>query len=116
MQDLYWAAGFLEGEGCFATDKTKSPKTRVSAHQVNPEPLERLLAMFGGRLRFEIRNKPASDIWVWTVNGSCARGVMMTLYSLLSKRRQQQVRIALSGWSDVHWGRASGSFTQKPFG
>jgi hypothetical protein len=90
--DLYWAAGFLEGEGCFrAADRTEE----AYASQVDPEPLYRLQLLFGGRIQLRTNRRP---IYEWQVHGARARGVMMTLYSLLSARRRGQIRQAL-GWS-----------------
>lgn len=93
-RDLYWAAGFLEGEGYFG--HTGGSEV-VRAPQVNPEPVERLLKLFGGRVTLNKRKTPAGNdtqYWVWQVSGARARGVMMTLYSLLSNKRQAQIETA----------------------
>jgi hypothetical protein len=95
VRDLEWATGFLEGEGYFG--RTKSGE-EMKAVQANPEPLHRLFAMFGGRLsgRDKKNYKPNwRPTAVWRVNGGRARGVMMTLYALLSRVRQLQIREAL---------------------
>lgn len=90
-RDLEWAAGFLEGEGYFSGRENKQ---RVEAAQLNPEPLAKLLEIFGGRVKKYRSNYP---IWLWIVHGARARGVMMTLYPLLSHVRQTQIRVALHG-------------------
>jgi len=92
-RDLEWAAGFLEGEGSFSHGPRNA--VGVCVYQVNPDPLIRLIEIFGGRaiLRPERGNK--SPIWVWQVSGPRARDVMMTLYSLLSLKRQEQIEAAL---------------------
>ena len=108
--DLAWAAGFLEGEGTFSpvtvTLKNGERKryARVAAYQTTDEPLNRLQRMFGGSifrhtyaargLAKGYQRKPAAT---WTVNGARARGVMFTLWTFLSGRRQEQVRLALNG-------------------
>lgn len=95
-RDLEWAAGFLEGEGNFAF--TKNGTQRVRASQVNPEPLARLKSIFGGNISLTIETAAnKSDYYDWAISGSRARGVMMTLYSLLSELREQQVTTALRG-------------------
>ena len=93
--DLHWAAGFLEGEGCFfakySTQKGKRYHTEcVSANQVNPEPLPKLLSMFGGHIRLDRygRNQP---IHVWYCHGARALGVMQTLLPLLSTKKREQI-------------------------
>ncbi len=90
--DLYWAAGFLEGEGSFLAH---TGCCRVSANQVQRQPLERLAFLFGGSIRYH-KNK----IWVWRINGTWARGVMMTLFGLMSFKRKGQIRKALSAWAN----------------
>lgn len=90
VRGLAWAAGFLEGEGCFLS-------SRVHAPQVNREPLERLTRLFGGGIyltRPKVRRW--NECFRWHVSGTRARGVMMTLYALMSARRQAQIRKALT--------------------
>ena len=90
LTDYAWAAGFLEGEGCF---RKNGGSQCVVVPQVNMEPLVRLQAWFGGRIgRTHTREFPINT---WTVTGSRARGVMMTLYSFMSSRRKEQIRRAL---------------------
>lgn len=95
---LEWASGFLEGEGCF---RNTGSTELVEAKQVNREPLERLLALFGGKLLFASmeyarrRGVRANDIWIWKICGGRARGVMLTLCGLLSAKRRRQIAKAL---------------------
>lgn len=97
-RELEWAAGFLEGEGHFGGSlvRGKYPTQLVSAAQVNSEPLAKLRSFLGGRITFTEKRKPnQSDFFTWTVNGVRARGVMLTLYPLLSEKRQKQIEEAL---------------------
>lgn len=99
VRDLEWAAGFLEGEGCFGRT---AGSQRAGANQVNKEPVQRLLDLFGGSLkqykkrRYAIHKSQPNPTWDWYVGGSRARGVMMTLYPLMSERRKEQLRAALA--------------------
>src|SRR5262249_40034333 len=92
MRDLGWSAGFLEGEGRFPAGGST-----VTANQKEPECLERLRQMFGGRLDWRPEGG-TYGIYVWYVNGPAARGLMMTLYSLMSSRRRDQIRASLANW------------------
>lgn len=99
LRDLEWAAGFLDGEGSFTQN---SGSQMVSASQTEtPEIIARLLRLFGGALwhRSKRANRQAGinsrDQLVWYVCGARARGIMLTLYALLSPRRQRQIRAAL---------------------
>lgn len=92
--EIYWAAGFLEGEGCFQRTATQ----QVNAAQVQREPLERLQAYFGGTIYlYAAQREGQSQKHVWSVSGTRARGVMMTLYVLMSPKRQGQIKKALLG-------------------
>src|SRR3990167_5547654 len=91
IADLYWIAGFLEGEGCFHTGHGQ---LRTTASQKQREPLERLQGLLGGKI-YRRRNQP---IWEWWLCGPPSAGVMMTLYWLLSARRRDQIRRELNKW------------------
>jgi hypothetical protein len=104
IKELYWAAGFWEGEGtcCCVGKKHNASSLQITAKQVNPEPLYRLQRVLGGKVTGPYK-RPASyrncqPIYEWIATGVYAAGVMMTLYSLLSMRRRNQLLIALSRW------------------
>lgn len=92
--DLGWAAGFLEGEGSFPANATA-----VTACQKQREPLDRLRRLFGGRVYWRPEGG-TYGIYAWYLHGPSARGVMMTLFSLMSPRRKAQIRGALMRWRD----------------
>lgn len=99
-EHIYWAAGFLEGEGSFGF-KPKVSAPKVQAVQVQQEPLRRLRQFFGGpALKRYRRSKDETHqpIWLWTLNGKSAIGLMMTLYPLMSPRRKRQIRAVLMTW------------------
>lgn len=98
VRDIAWAAGFLEGEGSFMTSRTCP---YVECAQVQREPLERLHALFGGTISFHQRkDKPAAwqDFYRWTLYGNASAGVMMTLFILMSPKRQEQIRNVIEAW------------------
>lgn len=95
MVDLYWTAGFLEGEGCFALCGSDA---RVQATQVIIEPLQRLQCLFGGNIypkKAMGNSKPAHS---WVVGGEKGAGLMMTLYPLMSHKRQFEITKTLNFW------------------
>ena len=104
--DIAWTAGFLEGEGSFsmAIWKQKTYQTVIAATQVQKEPLERLVAMFGGALNYFPRPKTGREgyirqpIWRWSLSGVRARGLMFTLYQMMSPRRREQISHAIAIW------------------
>ena len=92
--DIAWAAGFLEGEGCF--DKGNQSQ-RVGIFQVHKPPVERMQALFGGSLILKKRRNPKhSDVWKWSVCGQNARDIMSLVYTQMSPKRQAQIDKARS--------------------
>jgi hypothetical protein len=111
--EIGWAAGFIEGEGSFARRASAAARRkygpitpRVDAVQKTQEPLIRLLRLFGGtigqhnsRVIDERTGKRyTAHAYRWRVGGSRAVGVMLTLYPLLSQRRQKTIREVLADW------------------
>lgn len=96
--DIAWAAGFLEGEGCFALSRTTCT---VTAAQVQREPLERLQKMFGGSIYSCSARPGRQPYFTWTLYGPNAAGLMMTLWTLMSPRRRGQIEKALAVWRDA---------------
>ena len=113
FKDLYWAAGFLEGEGSFIHS---SNGISIKANQVQREPLERMQKITGiGEIHKYSRKKQnpnAQDIHMWGLYGDVAAGWMMTLFPLMSPRRQEQIKEALSFWKSLP-GRGANSFNKS---
>jgi hypothetical protein len=94
IQELYWAAGFLEGEGCFT--KTRSCIT-VSASQVQFQPLEKLQKLLGGKnYYYESRKPKHSPYYRWVTYGEKAEEIMKALFPLMSPKRQYRISELLS--------------------
>jgi hypothetical protein len=93
--DLGWAAGFLEGEGSFITGHHPA----VSAGQVQREPLERLQRLFGGTLvQRTTAGFSTKPIWIWRVPRYRSVEIMMTLFVLMSPKRQDEIARGLRYW------------------
>ena len=96
LRDLEWAAGFLEGEAWFGKYGAYRGGEHLTATQAFEEPLLKLQCLFGGHVNTQkVRGSNRKPTWIWSVSGSRARGIMMTLYPLLSSRRQEAIRKAL---------------------
>ena len=98
---LAWTAGFLEGEGSFSFHQIRTRKAgaspRVSAYQVQREPLDRIRLAFGGNIYWR-PTRGAQGIHMWELNGPLAIGLMMTLYALMSPRRREQISTTIAAW------------------
>ena len=105
VKDIAWAAGFLEGEGCFTPGgygRKRGSSPWIGAAQVQREPLERLQKMFGGSiskpaLRKDPKHQPCQT---WVLSARRAAGLMMTIYPLMSPRRKGQIEHSLSCWKE----------------
>ncbi len=97
IKQIAWAAGFLEGEGSFSRARRKNTTETVQAVQVNYTPLGRMARWFGGKVRVSNRSilPNTKRLYVWSVNGARARGIMLTIVSLMSPKRQKQIWRAL---------------------
>lgn len=108
------AAGFLEGEGCFNWRKPKllhhSTTFRISAIQVNREPVDKLQQLFGGNIASKSARGRSQAAFIWSVNGERAFGVALTIFQFLSKRRQQQI---LKGFATMRRGRGTKDVCSK---
>lgn len=97
IKELYWAAGFLEGEGNFHFSKAKH--LSVQCAQVQKEPLDKLQKMFGGSLYLRQHDNPKwNDAHIWHAVGNRAASICMTLYELMSTKRREQIKKALAQW------------------
>ena len=88
--DLAWAAGVFEGDGSCG----RRPRGGCAADVVQKDRWlpERLRALLGGSVRSYHMGATGQTYFRWTINGARARGFIMTVYGLLSPRRQKQVR------------------------
>lgn len=93
MGEIHWLAGYLEGEGSFYRRDTKYGSMQVRAHSTDRESLEKCLKFFGGKLYgpYHSGKKTEKEYWQWSTAGPRALGIALTLYSLLSPRRQGQI-------------------------
>jgi hypothetical protein len=94
IKELYWLAGLIEGEGSFG-----KKHSRITIPQVNYAPLERVQKTFGGKVGLSKRPKRGGrQCFIWYLGGAEARGLMMTIYPLMSPKRQAQIYRPLSFW------------------
>ena len=98
LNDLYWVAGFLEGEGSFM--KCGVGTIVVSATQVQREPLTRLHKFFGGNLNSFSRKDVKGNVYHrWQIYGPKAEIIMKMLFPILSPRRQNQITTTLTWYA-----------------
>ncbi len=106
--EIAWAAGFIEGEGCFTAQKTgESFSARVQVTQVAREPLDRLQRIFGfGKIYVRPAASPRhNDIHVYVAQGrGRAETVVGAIWPHLSRRRKKQIwdnSLKVRGFSEL---------------
>lgn len=96
------AAWFLLGEGHFGFHGNA---LHTTANQVERWPLEKMREWFGGAIYLQkhaqvsrVTGLPTQPQWTWVLSGHHAAGLCMTVYPLVSPKRQSQIRKALAVW------------------
>jgi hypothetical protein len=97
--DYAWAAGFLDGEGCFTVVKSGHDSNVLSpvinCGQTNVDPLMRLQSMFGGNVRQSKRkytsNQSIAHYWHLTDAASVLRCIDKLLPYLSCKRGEAEL-------------------------
>lgn len=106
IKDIYWAAGFLEGEGCFHI-RNRASGTRqptLSAASTDPDTIARIVGLLGTTITGPTDNShglggnKSKPIYSTILTGRRAIGWMMTLYSLLGGRRKAKILEILTIW------------------
>jgi len=95
LKDIYWAAGIWEGEGTCSSSHGTTSYARIT--QEDPWLLEKFQKLFGGSIK-SIKSsqfKPDKEYPIWILSGVRARGFLMTIYTLLSPKKQEQIKRSL---------------------
>jgi hypothetical protein len=109
-RDINWVAGFLEGEGSFGYH---SATLRITAGQKQREPLDRCMRLMGGTIQRIERPERDTHIHHWALMGRKAVQWMMTLYVLMSPRRQAQIKECFTEWKQHAARRPNGHAKRK---
>jgi hypothetical protein len=99
--DLYWLAGWLEGEGSFCKPPPSDPRrARVLGCTKDRDVATRVAHLLGASPRYahpaSARKRGWSPVWRILVRGTRAVRVMKALHPLMGSRRQNQIATALA--------------------
>lgn len=96
VEQLYWAAGFIDGEGSFGRH---GGTIGIQVVQVDKWHIDKLIDIFGGNLNIFSRKEVKGSIYHrWAVYGPRAVVIMRQLHPLLSPRRQSRIEGLIDGW------------------
>ena len=95
-QDINWLAGIFEGEGWFGWD-ARNHSTKSYIGMTDKDIIDKIQNLLRGAGSRHTRFRPNSrkELYELTISGVDAAGLMMTIYSLMGTRRQEQIRRAL---------------------
>jgi hypothetical protein len=107
--EIYWIAGFLEGEGCFGWyGDDRRPESRIDhsgyplviASQNFREPLDRLTATFPGPVRMNSITVAGNEHWEYRVTARRAIDIMVAVYPLMSSRRRAVIEECVAKYAE----------------
>jgi hypothetical protein len=102
--DIHWLAGFFDGEACFTIRKGVPV---ISVAQKDRWPLDKVKSLVGGAIYRNMgsgckkRGIEPKLINAIHITGKRAASVMMTVYSLLSPRRQEKIASIIEVWKNI---------------
>lgn len=108
--DLHWLAGIIEGEGCFSVSvNRKTAKTfKISVGMTDLDVITRVSRLLHGRTILHKNGNGIRDgyarkiLYDITIQGPKAIGWMMTLYTLMGKRRRFRIKELILQWKNYN--------------
>ena len=99
--ELYWLAGWLEGEGSFLAPPPSDPRRpRISGQARDKDVVAEVSRILRVKPIFDksgqARNPAWSAIWRVLLQGSRANALMLALEPLMGARRMEQIRTAIA--------------------
>lgn len=90
-ETLAYAAGFLDGEGCFSAYEGQGWKVRISCDNASPEPIAWLQRHFGGTATESSRRRRANHrrMHHWAVVGTAAGALCEAIAPYLKQKAPQ---------------------------
>lgn len=102
LKDIYWLAGLLEGEGTFFFRKTPV----ISIEMSDKDTIERVKNIICPSKNQSIVDRTLNEdrrntkiTYTISIYGANAIGWMMTIYSLMSKRRKERIKEIIINWT-----------------
>jgi hypothetical protein len=106
-KDIAWLAGLLEGEGSFICVKSSPTRPgnyaaiRITVQMTDEDVIQRAAQIMGTKVYQRKQIEGKKTVWGTATSGSSrAAGWMMTLYSLMGKRRQARILECLQIWKE----------------
>lgn len=108
INTIYYIAGWLEGEGAFTIyNKGKYKQFRIEYSSCDYDTIVKItnildstVKVFLRKQRYNESGDPHKPEYYAKITGNITIQWMMTLYSLMSKRRQEKIKSIISDWKN----------------
>jgi DNA-binding transcriptional regulator YiaG len=101
-KDLYWLAGYLEGEGSFIAGSPSDPNNPgISVCSTDEDVIRKVARLFGVnycQVRKNKKNINWKKVWAVKKRGFHAVELMQSLKPLMGLRRQHQIDVAVASY------------------
>ena len=109
--DLYWLAGYLEGEGSFMRGSPSDPgNSKISVCSTDEDVIAKVGKLFGNTpylAKRKISNPKHKPVWTVKKSGRDAVALMQLLLPLMGKRRHEQISKAIVSYTPSKYKRLS---------
>jgi hypothetical protein len=100
-ENLAWAAGIFEGEGCISASSSGRKRVRLSVNMTDEDVIRRLHAVMGVGDCYGPYVRPGKPSWQWEVTSAeDVQAVLAAFWTFLCSRRkgkaEEAIRIAAS--------------------
>lgn len=113
VNQIYWIAGILEGEGHFTVTQQNSTMIRLAMTDLDIITRARDIIAPGKKIGIkQSKREKEKDMFYFACCGSSAIQWMFTIYPLMGIRRKQKIREVVASWKKHQITDLSG-FTKK---
>lgn len=95
---MAWVAGVLEGEAYFGLANKNKTTPIIQLEMTDKDIVEKICPLFRNTIGSRKRKDNWSEIYRIQVCGLRAAAIMMTVYSFMGKRRQDDIKYILEAW------------------
>lgn len=102
VNNIYWLAGLFDGEASFYWSP-RSRSCQVQLAMTDEDTIKKVCLLLNHPKYYLVKQQKKHYKQCYSIHfsGKEAVGIMMTLYSLLSKRRQETIEFIISEWKKV---------------
>jgi len=109
--ELAWAAGIIEGEGCFGignrSKKDRHLRPKIVVGNTDRAMTDQLRYLFGGSIWYRDRDFPRKPMWTWTVACKKAIETIRSISPYMVTKRDQAALVLKVGRTAIYGGKGN---------